>query len=230
MVASKQYFTQLDRQLAQTLGQTLSQQKLSNCVERLESLKPSPGKQFWQAADTESGIYIVLTGKVRLLDRADNLITSLEPGASFGELTLFRGDDFQPYAARASVNLQLYYLRGEYLQALIRRYPAIREHLYHQAVLWDLLLLLRQNDTLRDRPIEALMKLRSLLKRHDLEIGRLPASLLKDRQLWPIRRGQILHSAGQKLTAGKIYISSQLTQDNAWRVRGGSAVQRRSLL
>lgn len=98
---------QLGQYLAQTLGQPLSEQELSNCTQLLEILQPSPGKLFWQSADATVGIYIILAGKVRLLDRTDNLIASVGAGASFGELTLFPGEHFQPYAARASVNLQL---------------------------------------------------------------------------------------------------------------------------
>ncbi|NJM74090.1 MAG: ATP-binding cassette domain-containing protein [Scytonema sp. RU_4_4] len=136
MVVSKQD-QHLTPHLAQALGQSLSEQDLSNCCKHLEILEPTPGKRFWQAAEGKVGIYIVLAGKVRLLDRTDTLITSLGAGASFGELTLFPKEQFQPYSARASVNLQVGYLRGEILHALMRKYPAIQEHLYHQAVTWN---------------------------------------------------------------------------------------------
>jgi ATP-binding cassette subfamily B protein len=217
---------QLSQQLAQTLGHTLSEQELSNCCKQIEILEPSAGKRFWQAADAIAGIYIVLAGKVRLIECAsptvrsctDNLIASVSAGASFGELTLFPQGDFQPYAARASVNLKLGYLSGEVLQSLICKYPTIQEHLYHQAILWDLLLLCRQNTILDDTPVEELTKTLSLLERHYLESGKLPTYLLKDRQLWLLRRGELLHSSGQTLTAGNVYLTSQLPQDRAWQV------------
>ena len=217
---------QLSQQLAQTLGQTLSEQELSNCCKQIEILEPSAGKRFWQAADAIAGIYIVLAGKVRLIecasptvrDRTNNLIASVSAGASFGELTLFPQGDFQPYASRASVNLKLGYLRAEVLQSLIGKYPTIQEHLYHQAILWDLLLLCRQNTILCDTPVEELMQTLSLLERHYLESGKFPTYLLKDRQLWLVRRGELLHSSGQTLTAGNVYITSQLPQDRAWQV------------
>ncbi len=135
----------LGQQLTQTLGQALSEQELSNCCKQIEILEPSPGKRFWQTADAIVGIYIILAGKVRLLDRTDNLIASVGEGASFGELTLFPEEQFQPYAARASVNLKLGYIPGNCLRSLIRKYPAIGQHLHHQAVLWDRLLLSRQS-------------------------------------------------------------------------------------
>lgn len=153
-VFSKQYITQ---QLTQTLGQTLSQSELSNCLKQLQFLEPPTGRQFWQSSDATAGIFIILAGKVRLIGSNDDLIASQEAPNSFGELTLFAQENFQPYAARASVGLKLGYLPQECLQNLIRQYPNIQEHLYHQAVLWDLLVLCRQTHTFRDSPVEELM-------------------------------------------------------------------------
>ena len=131
---------QLGQQLAQTLGQTLSEPELSNCFKDIEILEPTAGKRFWQTADATVGIYIILAGKVRLLDSTDNLIASVGAGASFGELTLFPEEQFQPYAARASLNLKLCYIPGDVLRSLIRKYPPIGEHLHTCAVLQDSLL------------------------------------------------------------------------------------------
>jgi ATP-binding cassette subfamily B protein len=208
----------LGQHLAQTLGQTLTEQELSNCFKLLKILEPTAGKRFWQTADTTVGIYIILEGKVRLLDSTDSLITSIEAHGSFGELTLFPEEHFQPYGARASVNLKLCYLPSELLHTLSRKYPTILEHLYQQAVLWDLVLLCRKSTTLRDTPVEGLMKTLSLLEQHNLEAGKLPTSLLRDRELWLLRRGEIIHSSGRKLTVGKIYTLSQLPKEHAWQV------------
>jgi len=131
---------QLGQQLAQTLGQTLSEPELSNCFKHIEILEPTAGKRFWQTADAAVGIYIILAGKVRLLDSTDNLIASVGAGTSFGELTLFPEEQFQPYAARASLNLKLCYIPGDVLRSLIRKYPPIAEHLHTCAVLQDSLL------------------------------------------------------------------------------------------
>jgi ABC-type bacteriocin/lantibiotic exporter with double-glycine peptidase domain len=131
---------QLGQQLAQTLGQTLSEPELSNCFKDIEILEPTAGQRFWQTADAAVGIYIILAGKVRLLDSTDNLIASVGAGASFGELTLFPEEQFQPYAVRASLNLKLCYIPGDVLRSLIRKYPPIGEHLHTCAVLRDSLL------------------------------------------------------------------------------------------
>jgi ATP-binding cassette subfamily B protein len=216
MVQNKTEFS--TQQLAQTLGQTLSEQELSDCIKRIEILQPSAGKLFWQTTDPNVGIYIILAGKVRLLDRTDNLIASVGAGTSFAQLTLFPEEQFQPYTARASVNLKLGYIPGNCLRSLIRKYPSIGQHLHHQAVLWDLLLLCRQNAALNDAAYEGVMQIQPLLEQHNLQINKLPSSLLKDQQLWILRRGELLHTSGLKLTAGNIYTLSQLPKERGWQV------------
>jgi ATP-binding cassette subfamily B protein len=208
---------QLEQQLIQTLGQTLSELELSTCFKQIKILEPVVGKPFWQATEAIAGIYIILVGKARLLDSTSNLVASLEAGASFGELTLFPEEHFQPYTVRASINLKLCYLGHEFLQALICKYPTIRDHFYHQAVLRDLLLVCRQIATLRNAPLEGLMKTLSLMEQHNLEIGRLLSPLLTDCQLWLLRRGELLHVSGRRLTAGSIYASSQLAEGSSWQ-------------
>jgi len=149
---------QLSQQLAQSLGQALSEPELTSCCKQIEILEPAPGKRFWQAVDARAGIYIILAGKVRLLDRSDNLMTSLGTGTSFGELTLFPEEPLQPYTARASVNLQLCYIPGDLLRSLIRKYPNLREHLHRQAVLRDQQLAELVHDAARSaksQPVEA---------------------------------------------------------------------------
>ncbi|MCG8363298.1 MAG: peptidase domain-containing ABC transporter [Pseudanabaenales cyanobacterium] len=130
----------LDQQLAHTLGQPLSDQELSHCLNQIEILEPTIGKSFWRSSEASPGLYIILAGKVRLIDPVDTLITSLQAGASFGELTLFPEEDFQPYSARASLNLKIAHLNQGCLQALIHKYATVRDHLHHQAVVRDQLL------------------------------------------------------------------------------------------
>jgi ATP-binding cassette subfamily B protein len=209
---------QLGQKLAQTLGQQLPARELANCLQQVKILEPSSSKLFWQSKDANTGIYIILAGKARLLDRNENLIASLETGISFGELTLFPQQQFQPYAVRASVNLKLCYLGRELLHTLIDRYSAIGDRLYHQAVLQDLLLYCRQTAALRNTPLEELRQMLSLLERHTLPVGELPTSLLQDRQLWLLHRGELLHPSGNRLTPGSIYTPSQLAWERTWQV------------
>ncbi|MDZ8261397.1 peptidase domain-containing ABC transporter [Nostoc sp. ChiQUE01b] len=222
MVQNKTEFS--TQQLAQTLGQALSEQELSDCIKQIEILQPSAGKLFWQTADASVGIYIILAGKVRLLDRTDNLIASVGAGTSFAQLTLFPEEQFQPYTARASVNLKLGYIPRDCLRSLIRKYPSIGQHLHRQAVLWDLLLLFRQIPCLVNAPVEGLMQILPLLQQHNLQTGKLPSSLLKDQQLWLLRRGELLHTSGCKLTVGNIYAVEQLPKERSWQVSQPSQI------
>ena len=123
----------LSQLLSQTFGQSLPELELNHCLQYIEILEPAAGKQFWQSATADAGIYIILTGKVRLLDDANNLIVSLEAGQSFGGLSLFpeqiSEQKSQPYVARASVKLKLCYIPGDWLRSLIRQYPAITNYL-----------------------------------------------------------------------------------------------------
>lgn len=114
------------------MGYSLTAEEFHHYLPELQPINPKVGK-FWTGKNVEPGIYIIITGKVRLLDDNDELITTLEPGESFGEFTLFTESEFQPYAARASANLQLCFLPERLLLPLIAKYPEIREHLWEKA-------------------------------------------------------------------------------------------------
>lgn len=114
------------------MGYSLTAAEFQHCLNKVKFITPKVGK-FWQGTDVEPGIYIVIAGKVRLLDTAGELIATLEDGASFGEFTLFPDAEFKPYAARASVNLHLCFVSGEVLLPLMAKYPPIREHLWREA-------------------------------------------------------------------------------------------------
>ncbi|MEH2308226.1 peptidase domain-containing ABC transporter [Nostoc sp.] len=120
-------------ELSNILGYSLSEAEFQRCLQQIKFLNPKVGK-FWQGTDVEPGIYIVIANKVRLLDNAGELITTLENGTSFGEFTLFPEAKFKPYAARASINLQLCFIPGELLRSLMANHPQVREHLWQQAL------------------------------------------------------------------------------------------------
>ncbi|BAZ42609.1 cyclic nucleotide-regulated ABC bacteriocin/lantibiotic exporter [Calothrix sp. NIES-4101] len=119
-------------QFNNVFGYSFSEQQWQRCLQQAKFLTPKVGK-FWEGSKVEPGVYIVVTGKVRLLDDTGELITTLETGDSFGEFTLFPEAEFKPYGARASVNLQLCFLSGEVLSPLIAKYPQMREYLWNQA-------------------------------------------------------------------------------------------------
>ena len=168
-------------QLSDVLGYQLSKHEIESCLKNTENLTPKVG-QFWQTADAQTGIYIITKGKVRLLDTQGELMTTLVAGASFGESTLFPGNSFFSYSARASVNLKLSYLPGETLLPLIKKHPQIREHLYQVA-----------------------LKLNSLQKKVEPEI---PNSLGTNLPEFNITQDQQPEVIGQKTTINKAYFPS----------------------
>jgi ATP-binding cassette subfamily B protein len=120
------------QQLNNTFGYSLTEVEIQPYLSQIKTLHPKLGK-FWQGMDVEPGVYIVITGKVRLLDQNEELIDTLEAGAAFGEFTLFPESEFSYYGARASVNLQLCFVPGDILKPLMSQYPQIREHLWQKA-------------------------------------------------------------------------------------------------
>ena len=126
---------QLVTHIRQVLGDGLSDQAVIDCTKALEIIEPPLAKQFWQATTAKPGIYVVLTGKVRLLDSSNNLINTLTSGSSFGELTLFPEQDFSSYVARASMNLKVAYLPQEILTKVMGEFPSVYHLLLNKAEL-----------------------------------------------------------------------------------------------
>jgi len=122
------------KQLSDVLGYVLSQEEYEDCLVKVRCFNPKVGK-FWQGTGVEAGIYIAIAGKVRLLSSTGELITTLEAGDCFGEFTLFEKADFTPYAARASLNLQLCFVPGEVISRLMMKHPQIRNSLWERAKL-----------------------------------------------------------------------------------------------
>jgi ATP-binding cassette subfamily B protein len=208
----------LNQQLTHIREQTFSEQELSGYFKQIEILQPAAGKQFWQSDQAPPGVYIVVSGKVRLLHSDDNLLASLEAGEAFGEQTMFPQEPFCSYSARASVNTKLCYLPGTFLQRLMGQYPGLQEELHQQAVLRDLLILCRQQPYLQNAPLKGLTKTLLLLNSCQLAIGTIPEVLLSDRKFWLVRQGELLHLSGKRLHPGDLYVSSGCAEIAEWQV------------
>lgn len=116
------------QQLSLVLGQDLSADDFQLCEERIYVLEPKVGK-FWQSNDSEAGLYIVRSGKVRLLDKFGELITTRSAGEFFGETTLFPDDDIKDYEVRVGINSHLIFFPAEILVKWMNKYPRIYEYL-----------------------------------------------------------------------------------------------------
>ncbi len=207
-------FVSVDRQqLDKTLGTVIKDSDYTFCLKNLEIRHPGAGQQFWESSEDNRGIFIILSGKVRLVDRDRELVATLNPGDSFGENTLFPEASFLPYSARASINVKLGYLSERFLKNLNRKYPTIYEHLYHQAVSRNWLLLCPQIAALYKQP--GLNEALSLLQKHKLPVGSLPAHL-RNQRFWLLRRGKMRHSSKNELDEGSIYYPWQENGD--WEI------------
>ncbi|NES86740.1 MAG: cyclic nucleotide-binding domain-containing protein, partial [Moorea sp. SIO2B7] len=127
------------QQLSDLLCCSFSEKEFKGFLKQIKFLEPKVGL-FWETESAEAGVYIIIAGKVRLINSRGDLITTLETGDSFGELTFFPSESFQPYSARASRNLKLCYIPPELLFSLIRKHPQIQDHLYNRAQERNLLL------------------------------------------------------------------------------------------
>ncbi|MEM9925010.1 MAG: peptidase domain-containing ABC transporter [Cyanobacteria bacterium P01_D01_bin.50] len=187
-------------------GEVLPDGELQNSLQAVQLLEPATAKLFWQLKEAEKGIYIVLEGKIRLLDYSENLITTLSVGASFGEATLFEEQEFIPYAVRASRNLKLCFLKQETLQPLMDKYPKIRQKLFRQAEIWDVVMLSRLNCQFpqHSSQVPGFIEALSLFDKRKLEVSA-KVSVEKDDQLWLPHRGKILNSHGETFTLGQVY-------------------------
>ncbi|WP_414566628.1 MULTISPECIES: ABC transporter transmembrane domain-containing protein [unclassified Anabaena] len=213
---------QLAQQLIQVLGESLSEREIERCLVGVEVVEPPVAKQFWQATTAPNGIYIVLKGKVRLLDGSNNLITTLTTGGCFGELTLFPEAKFSPYVARASVNLKLAYFPQAALQEVIRKHGSICDRLKQRAEVWDLLLLCCQSTLIpHNGSVEGVLKALSLFERHTLDSGPPASELFQDTKLWLLHQGELLHTDGRTLTPGNIYV---YPQQDSWQATQASTV------
>jgi ATP-binding cassette subfamily B protein len=127
--------------LETTFGQSFLDKEISEIRQKIQVIEPPSLKQFWNSQNAQGGIYIIVTGKVRLTCSHNDRPLSLKAGESFGELTLFPEESFESYSAKATRDaLKLCFISGDNVLNLSRKYPKIREHLHHQAVLRDSLL------------------------------------------------------------------------------------------
>ncbi|MBE9216577.1 peptidase domain-containing ABC transporter [Plectonema cf. radiosum LEGE 06105] len=210
---------QLCKIIIATLGESLTEQEIQSCLKVVEIIEPKVAKLFWQVMEAKPGIFIVLEGKARLLDGADNLITTLSSGASFSEQSLFREQNFLSLAARASTSLKLGYIPGEVICKLMEKYPQIRERLYKRAEFWDILLLCRQNSQInRSSSTSEIFKALCLFERYNIEPGGSTTKLFEDNQLLLLRQGELKNAANQTLLPGNIYVNTDTNIDGKWEV------------
>jgi HlyB family type I secretion system ABC transporter len=115
-------------QFDRVLGSSISTAEFEDCLAQSKIYQPKVGK-FWPNANIEPGLYVVVSGKIRLLSQSDERQDILSDGAAFGEFTLFPDEDYPPYSVRASINVKLCLIPSVVLWPLLDKYPPIAEYL-----------------------------------------------------------------------------------------------------
>jgi ATP-binding cassette, subfamily B, bacterial HlyB/CyaB len=124
--------------LNQALGTEIAEADLPKIQAQTQLLTIAPGTSFWQSDEGKPGIYIILTGKVRLFDLQGERVATLTVGKSFGASTLFPDADFSSYTAKAALvvggtEILLGFLPRDFLQSWWGKYPSIQSHLSQRA-------------------------------------------------------------------------------------------------
>ncbi len=83
---------------------------------------------MWTEREIAAGLYIILGGKVRLLNDTDEPIEVLVAGQYFGEYTCLSNLQIAAYIARAGIDTRICFLPRSSLQSLLDKYPAISAH------------------------------------------------------------------------------------------------------
>ncbi len=124
--------------IEKALGQVLSEKTVSELESQLKIVESPPSKAFWHSETAEPGLYVIVTGRVRLVDGDRNYLATLEVGQAFGELTLFPTDGLSSYSARSTQeSATLLFLSKHCLGLLFQEHPTIHTALYQQAVQRD---------------------------------------------------------------------------------------------
>ena len=115
--------------LNKILGCNISEKEFQKCQQKFQYLEPKLGK----ISAIKQGIYIVLNSKIRLTNKAGKLIKTVTIEEAYGHFTLFQKENFIPYQAKASQDVQLCFIPSELLFSLIAKYPQIKTHLKTEA-------------------------------------------------------------------------------------------------
>ncbi len=146
MVKKISFLSEFHQILNKTLKHSFSEAEFNSYLDQIKVIEPKVGT-FWQNSSEESGVYIVVAGKVRLVNSENELIITLKKGDFLGESTLFPEEFFGFYSGRASVNVRLALLPQVLILSILEKYPQIRELLYSQAKFKNNLILKSKDDS-----------------------------------------------------------------------------------
>ncbi|PSB51269.1 cyclic nucleotide-binding domain-containing protein [Chamaesiphon polymorphus] len=128
--------------LTTILGTEIAQPELETLRSQIQIVKVPPAQTFWYSGGESSGIYILITGKIRLFDRQEKRLATIAIDRSFGESSLFPDADFCPYIAKSPLvssdkEIVIGFIPRPLLESLWLKYPQIRTHLSQVAQQFD---------------------------------------------------------------------------------------------
>lgn len=122
--------------LSRLIGEFLSEKELTSLVRSAELKNPERGL-FLKSISADDGLYILITGKVRLVNSSRDLITTLEQDQIFGECTLFPESRFLDYTVTVPTEAELCYIPGKILRSIIHKNYRFKDYLYNLAIAKD---------------------------------------------------------------------------------------------
>jgi HlyB family type I secretion system ABC transporter len=222
----------LDQGLTQLFAETLTESQRDAIAAQIEVFDLAAGELLWSTPEPNEGLYIVLMGKVRLLDAQGDLIVTLKPAEWLGMATLFPQEAFQRFGARASFQTQVGFLSGATVAAVLAQpqapvqTPARSDAmaLLHQHAVWqDLVLLCHGTIPLCNLDREQWVSFVARWQLQPCPGDRLSGEWFRQQALWLVRHGELGHPAGpahgSSFSAGSLEPSGQFTQQPEWQVR-----------
>jgi HlyB family type I secretion system ABC transporter len=189
-------------QIFEALGEVLSAKDLTLCLKSMELIEPSAGQQLWDTSSPPSGLYILLAGRVRLIDPEGNLVRSLVPGTTVGEGCLFPEMGLRPYIVRASQGAKLGFINLGGLQQILAQYPQVRERLYERALRCNLMVCFGQHPRLQALSRSHLWTLLQGAVQETLAAG--ATAMVVRTEGWLVERGSLVSRTKQSLTQGSL--------------------------
>lgn len=197
----------LSTQILEALGEKLSPEDLAFCIKSMEQIEPVPGQKLWEMASPPVGLYIVLAGRVRIVDPDSNLVLSLVHGTTVAENLLFPEAGLLPYAVRASQGARLGILSPRCLEQIEARYPQLEGRLYEQALRRNLMVRFGQHPKFKTLARSHLWNLFQGAVRETLAQNAPVAAVSSD--IWLVERGSLVNSTRQRLEPGSLNSGSE---------------------
>ena len=117
---------QLTRLLSDyAMFQSLEDQEINAIVRDLKLREAAPGEIIIQKGDPGENLYIIVSGRVDVLDDQQRVLDSMGSEDVFGEMSLISGDPVNA-TIRVVEDAQLLYLNGKEFIRLLRTYPGLQ--------------------------------------------------------------------------------------------------------